>query len=182
MLSEWLLVDQDEATVQELTAEDVSRNASGWLHYTCNRLFHKDMFANIRSSETLLRIHSSAEQFDSAAEASSGPFQVSLPASCNLLALCTCPLSLSACPLHLPFVSLSLCLPFAPASCNLCLPFAPALCLPLLALCTCPVSLSACPLYLPCVSLCFCHYLGPNGVCFAINFCNSPVNWSPYIQ
>jgi len=116
MLSEWLLVDQDEATVQELTAEDVSRNASGWLHHTCNRLFHKDMFANIRSSETLLRIlNPKPEQFDPAAEALSGPFQVSLPACCSLLALCTFPVSLSACPLHLPCVSL--CLPFASALC-----------------------------------------------------------------
>ncbi len=67
---------------------------------------------------------------------------------------------------------------FLPAA--VCLPFAPALCLSLLALCTRPVSLSACPLHLPCVSLCFCHYLSPNGVCFAINFCDSPVKWSPY--
>ena len=125
--------DQNEATVQELTAEDVSRNASGWLHHTCNRLFHKDMFAHMHSSDTLPRIHSTAEQLDPAAEALSGPFQVSLPACCSLLALCTRPVSLSACPLHLP-----------------------------------------------CVSLCFCHYLSPNGVCFAINFCDSPVKWSPY--
>ena len=118
--------------MQELTAEDVSRNASGWLHHTCNRLSHKDMFAHIRSSETLLRIHSTAEQFDMSAEALTGPFQVSLP-----------PTATPACPLRLPFVSL-------------CLPFAPALCLSL--------SLSLC--------------LGPNGVCFAINYYNSPVKWS----
>ncbi|DBA79483.1 TPA: Na+/Pi symporter [Trebouxia sp. C0005] len=145
----------DEATVQELTAEDVSRNASGWLHHTCNRLLHKDMFVHIRSSETLLRIHSTAEQFEPAAEAFFGPFQVSRPASCNLLAPCGCPLSLSACPLHLPFISL--CLPLtialglplralAPAlHLSLCLPFAPALCLSLLGPCACPVSLFACP-------------------------------------
>ena len=82
MLSEWLLLDQDEATVQELTAEDASPNASGWLHQTCNRLFHTDIFAHIRSSENLLRIHSTAEQFDPAAEASFGPFQVRFPACC----------------------------------------------------------------------------------------------------
>ncbi|DBA97694.1 TPA: hypothetical protein ACH3X3_012582 [Trebouxia sp. C0006] len=70
----------DEATVQELTAEDASPNASGWLHQTCNRLFHTDMFAHICSSDTLLRIHSIAEQFDPAAEALFGPFQVVLAA------------------------------------------------------------------------------------------------------
>ncbi len=76
----------------------------------CNRLFHKDMFAHIRSSETLLRIHSTAEQFDPAAEALSGPFQVRFPACCNLLALWTCPSYLSACPVHLPSRSLSFCI------------------------------------------------------------------------
>jgi len=103
MLSEWLLLDQDEATVQELTAEDASPNASGWLHQTCNRLFHTDMFAHIRSSDTLLRIHSIAEQFDPAAEALFGPFQVRSPACCIFT-------------------------PFAPAVCvSLCWPFASAL-------------------------------------------------------
>ena len=129
-LSEWLLADQDEATVQDLTAEDVSNNASGWLAHTCKKLFHKDMFAHIRSSDTLLRIHSTAEQFDLAAESLFGFFQVRFPACCNPLALCPCPLSLSACPLHLLCVSLCLQCPLHfPLSLRL--PFAP-LCLPLL--------------------------------------------------
>ncbi len=136
--------------MQELTAEDASQNASGWLHQTCNRLLHTDMFAHIRSSETLLRIRSTAEQFDPAAEAIVGPFQVTLPASClglpfvslgTPLAPAVCfSLSLSACPMHLPFVSFSF--------------YLLALCLCLLVLCTCPVFLSACPLHLPFVSLC----------------------------
>jgi len=144
--------------LQELTAED----ASGWLHVMCNRLFSMDMFAHIRSSQDLLRIHSTAEQFDPAAEAFSGPFQVRFPACCNLLALCACLLSLHACPLHLPCVFLVM--PFAPAlrvsllafcTCpvwlSACLCILP--CLSLLALCTCPMSLSACPFHLPSVSL-----------------------------
>ncbi len=164
MLSEWLLLDQDEATVQELTAEDASQNASGWLHQTCNRLLHTDMFAHIRSSETLLRIRSTAEQFDPAAEAIVGPFQVTLPASClglpfvslgTPLAPAVCfSLSLSACPMHLPFVSFSF--------------YLLALCLCLLVLCTCPVFLSACPLHLPFVSLCLPFTLA---LCLSLSAC-----------
>ncbi len=69
---------QDEATVCELAANDVTKDMRGWMHriYVC--LFHMDMSAHVAFSDTLIRIHSTAEEYESAAEKGFVAFQVNL--------------------------------------------------------------------------------------------------------
>ena len=69
---------QDEATVQELATEDVTQDMKGRLQWVRNMLLRPDMAAAVRSDETLLRIHTTAEQFEAVPESFVAPFQVSL--------------------------------------------------------------------------------------------------------
>lgn len=67
---------QDDATVQELSTEDVANNMKGWVQQANTWLFHRNLYAGVPADETLLRIHSTAEEFDASAEALLIPFQV----------------------------------------------------------------------------------------------------------
>lgn len=69
---------QDDATVQELTAEDVTKDVKGWVQRTCSRLFPVNLYAGMASNATVMRIHSTAEVYDATAEAFTIPFQVSI--------------------------------------------------------------------------------------------------------
>ena len=75
---------QDEATMQELTTEDITQDVKGWLQSVRIMLFRPNMAAIVRSDRTLVRIHSTAEQFEAVPENFMGFFQVS-----------TCPFTLS---------------------------------------------------------------------------------------
>ena len=68
---------QDEATIQELATEDVTQDMKGRLQWVRNMLLRPDMAAAVRSDETLLRIHATAEQFEAVPESFLAPFQVS---------------------------------------------------------------------------------------------------------
>ena len=59
---------QDEATVRELAADDRAGDMKGWLQRLHAWLFEGDIFAAVASDEALLRIHSTAEEFEGAAE------------------------------------------------------------------------------------------------------------------
>ncbi len=78
-----LLGMQDDATVRELAADDVSKDLRGWMQRVYAYLFHLDMAAGVASSDTLIRIHSTAEEFEAAAEDRFVVFQVSLPLTCT---------------------------------------------------------------------------------------------------
>ena len=68
---------QDEATMRELTTEDFTQDVKGWLQSVQITLFRPDMAAIVRSDHTLIRIHSTAEQFEAIPESFMGFFQVS---------------------------------------------------------------------------------------------------------
>ena len=59
---------QDEVTVRELAADDRAGDMKGWLQRLQAWLFEGDIFAAVASDEVLLRIHSTAEEFEGAAE------------------------------------------------------------------------------------------------------------------
>ena len=59
---------QDEVTLRELAADDRSSDMRGWLQRTHAWLFGIDIFASVASDDALLRIHSTAEEFEGAAE------------------------------------------------------------------------------------------------------------------
>ena len=67
---------QDEATVESLSAQDKYSDKHGWAHCIYSWLFEGDLFAGVASDPKLMRIHSTAEQFDQAAEETLIPFQV----------------------------------------------------------------------------------------------------------
>jgi len=73
---QWVLHLQDEATVKELRAEEVTGGVQGWLQRAYTGLIQPDLFEDVRSSDTLMRIHSTAEEFDASAEELWAPFQV----------------------------------------------------------------------------------------------------------
>ena len=64
--------------MRELTTEDITQDVKGWLQWIQITLFRPDMAAIIRSDRTLLRIHSTAEQFEAIPENYMGFFQVSM--------------------------------------------------------------------------------------------------------
>ena len=66
---------QDNVTVQELAVEDRAGDVKGWLQRLHTWLFDRDIFAGIASDSTLLRIHSTAEEYEPAAEDCYVPFQ-----------------------------------------------------------------------------------------------------------
>ena len=68
---------QDDATVKELTAKDTSRDMKGWLQHLHTHCFHIDLSGPIASSDVLLRIHATAEEFEATAEEAFVPFQAS---------------------------------------------------------------------------------------------------------
>ena len=65
---------QDEATVRELAAPDVTRDVKGWLQRIHAGLFKVDLFASVPSNDTLMRIHTTAEEFEATAEKFLAPF------------------------------------------------------------------------------------------------------------
>ena len=66
---------QDEATVRELAADERG-DMKGWLQRLHAWLFEGDIFASVASNDVLLRIHSTAEKFEGAAEDCFVPQQV----------------------------------------------------------------------------------------------------------
>ena len=72
-----ILVDvQDDATVESLSAQDKHGEKHGWAQRMYSWLFEGDLFAGVASDPKLMRIHSTAEEFDRAAEETLVPFQV----------------------------------------------------------------------------------------------------------
>ena len=67
---------QDEATVRELSADERAGDIHGWLQRLHAWLFEGDIFASVASNDVLLRIHSTAENFEGAAEDCFVPQQV----------------------------------------------------------------------------------------------------------
>lgn len=67
---------QDDATMASLTAQDKHGDVKGWAHRVYAWLFEGDLFAGVATDNKLMRIHSTAEQFDPAAEETLVPFQV----------------------------------------------------------------------------------------------------------
>ncbi|DBA68444.1 TPA: hypothetical protein ACH3X2_013739 [Trebouxia sp. C0005] len=78
------LVGLDDATVKELHAEEVTCGVKGWMQRTYHELIHPDLFEDVPSSDTLMRIHCTAEEFDASAEELWAPFQVVLCAFLSL--------------------------------------------------------------------------------------------------
>ncbi|KAL3131923.1 Na+/Pi symporter [Trebouxia sp. C0009 RCD-2024] len=72
------LLGLDEATVRELAADDASQDVKGWLQRAHTYLFQPDVFASVSSNDTLMRIHSTAEEHDKAAEELFAPLQKGL--------------------------------------------------------------------------------------------------------
>ena len=70
---------QDNVTLEELAAEDVSRDVKGWLQRADAWLFEMDLFESVPASTTLMRIHSTAEEYEAVAEEFMAPFQVIPP-------------------------------------------------------------------------------------------------------
>lgn len=71
---------QDDATVESLSACDKHSDKHGWAQRAHAWLFEGDIFAGVASDPKLMRIHSTAEEFDHAAEETLIPFQVALHA------------------------------------------------------------------------------------------------------
>ena len=81
---------QTEEVVQELEADRRSPEGSGWMRYTWDRLLQRDIFAVVSRSEQLMRMHTTAEQFDPITEYFLAAMQASCSAvkPCNRWALC----------------------------------------------------------------------------------------------
>ena len=76
MSSSTLLSFQDDATVESLSAQDKHGDVQCWVHRLHAWLFEGDLFAGVANDAKLMRIHSTAEEFDYAAEETLIPFQV----------------------------------------------------------------------------------------------------------
>ncbi|KAL3161411.1 hypothetical protein ABBQ32_010301 [Trebouxia sp. C0010 RCD-2024] len=115
------LLGLDETTVHELAMDERGVDMKGWVHRLQAWLFEGDIFASVASDDVLLRIHSTAEEFEGAAEECFVPLQVSrVLACCSLVAVqvpsrysptasCHSPTALllqSSCPLYTFFVRL----------------------------------------------------------------------------
>lgn len=83
---------QDDATVESLSAQDKHCDKHGWAHRIYTWLFEGDLFAGVASDSMLMRIHSTAEEFDQAAEETLIPFQVPY-----ILQHCECYIAASNC-------------------------------------------------------------------------------------
>lgn len=64
--------------MKELAAEDVTTDVQGWLRWARAHFLQVNLFESVPASNTLMRIHSTAEEFDSTAEDFLAPFQVSI--------------------------------------------------------------------------------------------------------
>ena len=73
---------QDDETLQSLTAEDPPSGIRGWFYRLYCRLFVHNFDASISQSESLMYIHTNAEEFDVHAEVCLGSFQVNSTAHC----------------------------------------------------------------------------------------------------
>ncbi len=69
------LLLQDDLTVQNLADCDRAADMKGWLQRLHACLFERDLFAGVTSDSTLMRIHATAEEYESAAEDCFAPFQ-----------------------------------------------------------------------------------------------------------
>lgn len=87
-----MLCLQDEATVRELAADERGVDMKGWVQRLQAWLFEGDIFASVASNDVLLRIHSTAEEFEGAAEECFVPLQVPLVLACCPLVTVNCPL------------------------------------------------------------------------------------------
>ena len=94
---------QDEATVRELTTDDASQDVKGWLQRAHTYLFQPDIFASVSSNDTLMRIHSTAEEYDKATEELFAPFQVTPFACCCVMPIDRCCLAPLCCAMRLAF-------------------------------------------------------------------------------
>ncbi|KAL0049305.1 hypothetical protein WJX82_010880 [Trebouxia sp. C0006] len=72
------LLGLDETTMKDLAAEDVTTDVQGWLRWAHAHFLQVDLFKSVPASDTLMRIHSTAEEFDSTAEDFLAPFQITL--------------------------------------------------------------------------------------------------------
>ena len=64
--------------MKDLAAEDVTTDVQGWLRRARAHFLQMDLFESVPASDTLMRIHSTAEEFDSTAEDFLASFQVSV--------------------------------------------------------------------------------------------------------
>ena len=62
--------------MKDLAAEDTTQDVKGWLQRAHAWLFQVDLFESVPASDTLMRIHSTAEEFEASAEDFLAPFQV----------------------------------------------------------------------------------------------------------
>ena len=67
---------QDTAVVKEITAADNTLDVKSLLQKLYVKCFELDLTSFVASSNKLLSIHSSAEEFDATAEETCVPFQV----------------------------------------------------------------------------------------------------------
>ena len=67
----------DDATVRYLAANDEPRNVKGWLQQLYIECFQVDLVTPVACSDTLLRIHATAEEYEATAENALTPIQVS---------------------------------------------------------------------------------------------------------
>ncbi|DBA83573.1 TPA: hypothetical protein ACH3X2_006488 [Trebouxia sp. C0005] len=72
---------QTEEVVQELEADRRSPDGSGLLRYVWDRLLQRDIFAVVSRSEQLMRMHTTAEQFDPVTESLLAAMQASCSAA-----------------------------------------------------------------------------------------------------
>lgn len=63
--------------MKQLAAEDVTTDVQGWLQWARAHFLQVDLFESVPACNTLMRIHSTAEEFDSTAEDFLAPFQAS---------------------------------------------------------------------------------------------------------
>ena len=75
---------QDEVTVKDIATDEKSSDMSGWLQHAHAWLFEADILADVAADPVLLRIHSTAEEFEPAAEECFAPLQVCVLTSDHL--------------------------------------------------------------------------------------------------
>ena len=68
---------QTEDVVVDLATDQGSADTSGWLWFFWNRVLQRDIFAVVSRSERLMRIHTTAEQFDPVTDCIFGAIQAS---------------------------------------------------------------------------------------------------------
>ena len=66
---------QDDDTVKDLALNERAEKMTGWPQRAHAWLFDRDISASVASSDALMRIHGTAEEFEPAAEECFIPFQ-----------------------------------------------------------------------------------------------------------